>query len=401
MVISFEDIKKAQKRIESVVYKTSTHQSRSCSDLVGRNVFLKLENQQLTGSFKIRGALNKISNLTGEEKKQGIIASSAGNHAQGVALAATQLGVKSTIVMPRSAPIVKIEATKSYGAEVILHGDFYDEAFEHALQLQKQHNYTFVHPFNDPYVIAGQGTIGLELLESNPEIDTVIVPVGGGGLISGIATAVKAINPKIKVFGVQVQAANSMMQSFKKKQIVQQESRVVTIADGVAVKKASPEMLNNYLLKLVDDIVDVTEDEIAESIVFLMERAKTVVEGSGALSLAALRELEPYLGKNVALILSGGNIDLNIVEKVLHRGLIKSGRLIELHIAVEDRPGVMKELSTIFASHNCNILDVQHDRNQVGIEFGAASIDFTIETSGKEASESVRQTLLDKGYRLV
>lgn len=401
MVVTLSDVQKARKAIESVVFNTALYRSRSCSELVNKNVFLKFENQQLTGSFKIRGALNKISQLSNEEKKRGIIASSAGNHAQGVALAAKYSGVKSIIVMPKRAPIVKIEATKSYGAEVILFGDIYDEAFEHAQQLQKQNNFTFVHPYDDPAVIAGQGTIGLELYDLHPEIDTVIVPIGGGGLISGIATAIKALNPKAKIFGVQAKNANSMARSFQSKALVEPLPKVVTIADGVAVKKASKEILNNYLLPLVDDVVEVSEEEIAESIVFLMERAKTVVEGAGALSLAALKKLEPNLGQNVALILSGGNIDLNIVEKVIHRGLVKTGRLIELKVAVEDKPGVLRDLTDILALYNCNILDVKHDRNQIGIELGGTTIDFLIETSGKQASESVRKALLEKGYRLL
>lgn len=399
MTITLQDIQKAQQVVSKVAYNTSLHFSRSCSDLVKKRVHLKLENQQMTGSFKIRGATNKIASLTDAEKKMGIIASSAGNHAQGVALAASKLGVKSTVVMPRGAPLVKIEATKNYGAEVILHGDIYDEAYEHAKKLQAERGLIFVHPYNDPYVIAGQGTIGLELIEALPELDSIVVPIGGGGLISGIAVAIKSIKPSVKVFGVQARAANSMMLSFQKKQICELTTRPRTIADGVAVKKAQPEMLD-YILKYVDDIVDVSEDEIAESIVFLMERAKTVVEGAGALSLAGARLLEKQLGENSVLMLCGGNIDLNIIEGVIHRGRVKSGRLIELKVSVSDKPGVLNELTGILAQHNCNILDVRHDRHQLGIELGQASIDFLVETSGRKNSEDVRKALIDKGYRL-
>lgn len=400
-ITSLEDIYKARQIIEPVAFRTLTHPSRSCSDIVGKKVYVKYENQQLTGSFKVRGALNKIASLSEKEREHGIIASSAGNHAQGVAFAASRLGVKATIVMPRSAPIVKIEGTRSYGAEIILHGDIYDEAYDYAKQLQQEHNYTFVHPYDDPYIIAGQGTIGLEILEDVPDVDTIICPIGGGGLISGIATAIKAVNPNAKILGVQTRAANSMMRSFREGKIVEQTGRVVTIADGVAVKKPKASILENYIKPLVTDIIDVSEDEIAEAMVFLMERTKSVVEGSGALSLAALRQFSSQLGEKVVLILSGGNIDLNALERVVHWGLIKSGRLVELRVAVEDRPGVLRELTAIFAENNCNILEVRHDRNQVGIELGGASIDFVIETSGLPHSKKVRDELIQKGYKLL
>jgi threonine dehydratase len=401
MSINIEDIRKARAVIQSVVYRTQIHESRSCSQLVDRRVFLKLENQQLTGSFKIRGALNKISSLSVQEKSRGIIACSAGNHAQGVALAASSTGVQSTIVMPKNAPIVKIQATKNYGAKVILHGDVVDEAFEHAKELEKKEGYVFVHPYNDPLVIAGQGTIGLEVIEDLPDVDTIICPIGGGGLISGIATAVKALKPSVKIFGVQSRAVNSMMRSFHEGKIVDQVGRVSTIADGVAVKKPSKEILENYLKPLVEDIIDVSEDDIAQGIVFLMERAKTVVEGAGALAFAALKPLQNRLGKNVALMLCGGNIDMNMLEKVVHRGLVKSGRLTELRVAVEDKPGVLKSLTAILADLNCNVLEVRHDRNQIGIELGGTSIDFLVETSGEEHSLALRQALQKSGFRLL
>jgi threonine dehydratase len=401
MKVTLEDIRKAQSTIADVAFKTAMNLSRSCSDLVGKKVYLKFENQQLTGSFKVRGALNKIASLTQDEKKKGVIAASAGNHAQGVALAATRLNVKSFVVMPKSAPIVKVEATRSYGAEVILHGDSYDEAYTHAQELQSKHGYVFVHPFADPLIIAGQGTIGLEIVSDLPEVDTVICPIGGGGLISGIATAVKAHNPNIKIFGVQSRAANSMIRSFREGVLVEQKERVITIADGVAVKKPNAEILNDFLKPMLSDVTDITEDEIAESLVFLMERAKTIVEGSGALSLAALKKLKHEIGQHVVLILSGGNIDLNTLEKVVHRGLIKSGRLAELRVAVEDRPGVLRQLTTVFAENGCNILEVRHDRNQMGIELGGTSIDIVVETTGAEHAEKVRQILLNKGFRLV
>ena len=368
--------------------------------MVGRDVYLKLENQQLTGSFKVRGALNMVSTLSDEERARGIIASSAGNHAKGVALAASRLKTRATIVMPRYASIVKVEATRSYGVNVILHGEAYDEAYELAQQLQAKEGFHFVHPFRDPPVIAGQGTIGLEIFEDLPDVDTVVVPVGGGGLISGIAVALKTLNPKIRIIGVQARAANSMVRSFRAKDIVTDIGRVATIADGVAVKKPSEEMLRRYLTTYVDDMVDVTEDEIAEAIVFLMERGKLVVEGAGALALAALRTLKEQLGQKVVLILSGGNVDLNILKKVIHRGLLQWGRLVEFQVEVEDRPGVLNEITAILAQQGCNVMEVHHDRNRLGLEFGGTRIDFVVETAGPDATKRVWDELVSRGYRL-
>lgn len=401
MAIQLEDIRRAQHLLKDKVYRTQVHESRSCSEIAGTRVFLKLENQQLTGSFKIRGALNKISNLTEAERRSGVVASSAGNHAQGVALAAARSGVKATIVMPNNAPIVKIEATKGYGADVVLFGDVVDDSHLHARELEKSRGLTFVHPYDDPLVIAGQGTIGLEVIEDLADVDTIVCPIGGGGLISGVATAVKALKPSVKIFGVQSKAVNSMKRSFQEGKIIDQSGPVATIADGVAVKKPSKMILEEYLKKHVEDIVDVSEDEIAQSIVFLMERAKTVVEGAGALALAALPSLRSRLGRNVCLLLCGGNIDMNTLEKVVHRGLVRSGRLTELRVAVVDRPGVLGALTGILADLKCNILEVRHDRNQIGIELGGTSIDFVVETAGPAHSEKVRKALEDQGFKLL
>ena len=301
MSITINDIEAARQNIASKVQETQLHFSRSCSDWLGAQVYLKCENEQMTGSFKIRGAYNKISSLTDEEKKRGIVASSAGNHAQGVALSATQLGTKARIVMPVNSPLIKISATQSYGAEVILHGEFYDEAYELARHLEKDKGYVFVHPFEDPLIVAGQGTIGLEILEKVPDVDSVIVPIGGGGLISGIATAIKAKRPECKIYGVISENTPGMYHLIKGEKGVSFNNRP-TIADGTAVKVPSEKMHKDYLSRLVDDVVRVKDDEIAEAMVFLLERAKTVVEGAGAMAVAAAAKGAFDLGKKSVMV---------------------------------------------------------------------------------------------------
>ncbi len=396
-VVTLKDIENASETLKSLIKKTELDYSISCSKLIGTEVFLKFENTQLTGSFKIRGASNKIFHLTSEEKKRGVVASSAGNHAQGVALAASRLNVNSKIVMPVKAPLVKVTATKNYGAEVVLHGNYYDEAFEKAKEIEKDEGRVFVHPYDDFYVIAGQGTIGLEIVRDLPDVDTVVVPIGGGGLISGIATAVKALRPNCKIIGVQAEGAQSMTQSFKNKKITKISETVSTIADGIAVKGVSPYVFDNYIMKLVDDIVTVTEDEIAESIVFLMERAKSVVEGSGAVALAAAKKYKEKMGKKVCLLLCGGNIDMNIIAKVIERGLMKNGRLTHIKVAVNDVPGVLSKLTSVFADHRCNIIEVIHDRSTAELHLGETSIEFILETSGWAQIDEIKKALSQYG----
>jgi threonine dehydratase len=393
-IVQLSDIEKAHEVIQGLIKKTELDYSISSSKLIGTKVYLKFENTQLTGSFKIRGATNKIFSLSADEKKRGVVASSAGNHAQGVALAAARQSVNAKIVMPIKAPLVKVTATKNYGAEVVLHGNFYDEAFEKAKEIEKAEGRVFVHPYEDPFIIAGQGTIGLEILRDLPDVDTILVPIGGGGLISGIATVVKAINPNCKVIGVQAEGAKSIAKSFAEKQISKIPESVSTIADGIAVKTISPYVFNNYILKLVDDVVTVSEDEIAESIVFLMERAKTVVEGSGAVTLAAAKKLgAKNLGKKCCVVLSGGNIDMNIIAKVIERGLKKNGRLTHIKVAVGDIPGVLSQLTKVLADHKANIIQVIHDRTTDGLLLGETSIEFIIETSGWDQTEDIKKAL--------
>lgn len=400
MKVTFADIQKARELIKDIICPTDMSHSISASKLLGSEVYFKFENTQRTGSFKFRGAYNKISNLTAEEKARGVVASSAGNHAQGVALSATLAGVKATIVMPENASISKASATRAYGAEVILKGEIYDEAYEHALKLEKEHGYTFVHPYQDPFVIAGQGTIGLEILEKVPDLDTVIVPIGGGGLISGVALAVKSINPKIRVIGVQSDRAAGMKQMFKHEPL-SVNKKAATIADGIAIKNPSPVMYENFISKYVDEVVTVSDDEIAEAIVFLMERAKTVAEGSGAASMAAAMSRSLQLGKKCCVIISGGNIDLNLVAKIIDRGQIVRGRLCELSVMVDDLPGNLSRLTQAIASQKANILEVRHDRVSKGLSIRETVIDFVLETSSSEHIESIKRALEATGAKIV
>lgn len=407
MQVTFQDIEAAHKLLSSVVKKTEMDFSRSASDMLKAEVFLKFENQQLTGSFKIRGAYNKINSLSVEEKAKGVIACSAGNHAQGVALSSRFAGVKSIIVMPTTAPLNKVNATRSYGAEVILHGDIFDDAKEHALKLSKEKGYTFVHPYEDEKVIAGQGTIGLEIHQTVSDLDTVVVPIGGGGLISGIAIALKHLNPKIKVIGVQSDLSPGMAELYKNKgelsKTPQTPSRqkIATIADGIAIKQPSQVMYDSFIKKYVDEIVTVSDDEIAEAIVFLMERAKTITEGAGAAAMAAVMNRSLQLGKKTCVVLCGGNIDLNIVAKVIERGQIKRGRLMALSVVVSDLPGSLNRLTTAIAQEKANVLEVHHDRVSHGLYMRETRIDFVLETTGPEHLKRVQTALEAAGGRLL
>ncbi len=400
MSISLKDITEARAKLKGVVLETPLSHSQSASDLLGSEVFLKMENQQRTGSFKIRGSLNKMLSLTEEERARGVIASSAGNHAQGVAFSAKVLKTKSYVVMPETAPLVKVLATRGYGAEVIQKGRIYDEAFRHAQELEKQKGLTFIHPYNDPMIIAGQGTIGLELMESEPDLDSIIVPIGGGGLISGVATAAKAINPNVKVYGVVSEASPGMMQLFKGESL-SVPAGALTIADGISVKKPSEEILKNYIKKYVDDVVAVSDNEIAEAIVFFLERAKTVVEGSGAVVLAGALKAGWDLGKKTALLLSGGNIDLNLISKVIERGLTQKGRLVRLETIVADRPGTLNHITEVIAEHEANIIEVAHDRARTGLEVSETAITFLLETKSDQHRRELVEAIQKSGVKRV
>ncbi len=399
MKVTLEDIKRARETISGVARKTPLEISGAASNLLGTQVYLKCENLQLTGSFKIRGALNKISSLTAAEKKAGVIASSAGNHAQGVALSSTKLGVKSQIVMPNNSSLVKQTATRQYGAEVILHGEMYDEAYAHAREIEKKSGAIFIHPFEDAHVIAGQGTVGLEIFEDLPDLDSVVVPIGGGGLIAGIAVALKTLKPNIKIYGAVSENAPGMWSLYQGEKITKEPS-YLTIADGIAVKKPSAVMNDNFISKYVDDVVTVAEDEIAEAIVFLLERSKLVVEGSGAVSYAAAAKKKWDLGKKSVFILSGGNIDMNLVGEILDRGLSQTGRVARISVTVTDRPGTLSRLTKIIGDHGANILDVVHDRMHPSLQIRETLISFVLETRDTDHANLIRKELAKSGVRV-
>jgi threonine dehydratase len=399
-VIKFEDIEKAKALISDQLIKTPVTYSSTLSEEVGCEVFLKLENLQLTGAYKVRGALNRLMQLSDEDKKRGVIASSAGNHAQGVALAAKKLGIKATIVMPETTPLAKIQGTKKFGARVVLHGNFYDEAYEEALRLQKENNLVFIHPFNDPDIIAGQGTIGLEVFKSKPELDVLVVPIGGGGLISGIAVAMKKLNPNIKIVGVEAQQMAAMKASVEAGKIVTIDKKK-TIADGIAVttvKENTFEIVSKY----VDEIVTVSELEMANAILMLLEVEKVLTEGAGAAGFAALKyhKIKGINGKRVGVIVSGGNIDVNFLSKVIDRGLSQDGRLCSLKIIVPDKPGIISRIADVCGDHGANIVDIYHNRTFSNTNLGETAVHFSLETKGHEHVAEIISAIQELGLEV-
>jgi len=368
------------------------------SRLTGQEVFLKLENLQMTGSFKERGALNRLSLLTAEEAKRGVVAASAGNHAQGVAYHATRLGVRSIIVMPLATPLVKVTATREFGAEVVLHGANYDEACEEATRLCVAQGMTFIHPFDDATVMAGQGTIGLELLEQVPQLEAVVVPIGGGGLIGGIACAIKESRPDIRIVGVQTSRLPSMLAARAEGHPVTVEPST-TIADGIAVRRAG-DVTYPVVERYVDEIVTVDEDEIASAILVLLEREKTLAEGAGATALAALLQKKTTLpGVHTAVLVCGGNIDVTLLSRIIERGLVQDGRLILLRIHLLDKPGALAELTRLIASYRANIVNTLYNRAYYGVNLGDTVIDITMETRGREQVEELLAALTSAGYK--
>ncbi len=397
-MLTLEKIYKASEVLKEVAGKTDILPASKI--FCDNHIFLKTENIQSTGSFKVRGAYFKISELTEEEKKRGVIACSAGNHAQGVALAATKHGVKSLICLPEGAPISKIQATKGYGADVCLVKGVYDDAYQKALELKEQYGYTFVHPFDDEDVIAGQGTVALEILEDMPKVDAIVVPIGGGGLISGIAYTIKNLKSKIKVYGVQAEGAPSMYRSVKEGAPLTLDE-VNTIADGIAVKH--PGTLTYELTKkYVDDIFTVSEDEIATAIVTLMERKKMVAEGAGAVSVAAaMFNKLPLKDKNVVCIVSGGNIDVNKLSRVITRGLINSGRRCSLTLRLMDKPGQFSEVARVLAEHGANVISAFHERASTDADINFCYIKLDLETRDFEHIETIKHALEAEGFRIV
>ena len=364
------------------------------------HIYLKPENLQITGSFKVRGACFKISQLTEEEKAKGVVACSAGNHAQGVALAATTHGIKSLICLPDNAPISKIEATKWYGADVCLVEGVYDDAYQKALKLRDEKGYTFVHPFDDEDVIAGQGTIGLELLEQLPDLDAVIVPIGGGGLISGVAFAIKHLNPNIKIYGVQASGAPSMLNSIEHDKI-ERMGFVRTIADGIAVKEPG-EHTFEYCRQYVDEIVTVNDDEISTAILALIEQHKLIAEGAGAVAVAAaMFNKVPIKGKKAICLVSGGNIDVTILSRVIGRGLQKSGRSYTMTIELVDKPGQLQHVSEIIASTGANVVSVHHERVSHTADINGCYLRLEMETRNQDHIDQIQYTLTAAGYKII
>ena len=369
------------------------------STRLGKNLFIKSENLQKTGSFKIRGAYNKIRMLSPEEAKRGVIACSAGNHAQGVALSATRLGIRSVICMPEGAPILKVEATRGYGAEIVLVPGIYDDAAREAKRLADEEGFTFAHPFNDPYVIAGQGTIGLEILEQVPDVEQIVVPIGGGGLISGVAAAVKSMRPNVKVIGVQAATVPSMFVSMRSGEIITVRDGA-TIADGIHV--LTPGDLTFRMVKdYVDDIVTVSEDEIAAAIVALLEGPKTVAEGAGATSVAAYLFNRVDTSLNTVALVSGGNVDITTLSRIITKGMQKTGRIVRLTTKLIDKAGNLAQLVACVAECGANILDIEHEREDAKTEVNSCVVTMTLETRDEAHIRKIRESLVSHGYRLI
>jgi threonine dehydratase len=397
-MIPLESINQAHDAIKEVVLKTPFAYAPLLSERVGADVYLKKENLQLTGAFKLRGAYNKIASLSDKEREVGVIAASAGNHAQGVAYSAKMFGTPSIIVMPEATPLLKVQNTKALGAEVILYGENYDEAYAFAVQKAKEEGLIFIHPFADEKVIAGQGTIALEIVEACQEVEYIVVSIGGGGLIAGIASAIKQINPKIKVIGVVAAGAPAMYHSFKAQKAIDSVS-VRTIADGIAVRDVNSDNLA-LLLETVDDVVMVDDEEIASAILFLLERQKLVVEGGGAAGVAAImhKKFDFSKGAKIATVLSGGNIDVQMLSLIIEKGLIKAKRKMKFIITLTDKPGSLMRLTDLLREVNANIIQIDYDRTSTSLSYGDANVTLALETKGEEHQELIRKRLTKEGY---
>ena len=391
------DFMEARERLATIAVKTKLIHSAVYSQETGNDVYIKPENLQRTGSFKLRGAYNKISKLTDAEKACGVIAASAGNHAQGVALAAQRLGIKAVIVMPRHTPLIKVEATRQYGAEVVLAGEVYDEAYEKACELQREHGYVFVHPFDDEDVIEGQGTIALEILEELPNADIILVPIGGGGLISGVAAAAKLKNPQIKIIGVEPEGAASAKAAVAEGKPVNLPS-VSTIADGAAVKLIGTRDLE-YIQTYVDEIVTVSDYELMEAFLLLAEKHKIIGENAGLLSVAGLKKLR-VRGKTVVSILSGGNIDVLTIASMITKGLVVRGRIFTFAVNLSDKPGQLVAVSEILAEQNANVIKLEHNQFKNLDRFHEVELVVTVETNGEEHIKKITAAMADRGYTI-
>ena len=393
-----QDFITAKEKLSKVLLKTSLIQSPIFSKEAGNEVYIKPENLQKTGSFKIRGAYNKITNLSDEEKKKGVIASSAGNHAQGVAYGAKESGIKAVIVMPKSTPLIKVESTKQYGAEVILHGDVYDDAFKKAKELEEKKGYVFVHPFDDKDVIYGQGTITLEILEELPETDIILVPIGGGGLISGIACAAKILKPEIKIIGVEPDGAASAYEAIKEDKVIELKE-ANTIADGTAVKKIGNTTFE-YIKKYVDEIITVSDYELMEAFLLLVEKHKIIAENSGILSLAALKKLKEK-NKKVVSVVSGGNIDVLMISSMINKGLIRRDRIFNFTVNIPDKPGELAKVVDLIAEQGANVVKLEHNQFKNLSRFKDIELQIIVETNGSEHIQKLIQAFEEKGYEIV
>lgn len=397
MKLELKEIERASERLKDTIHRTPIEVSTTFSQMSGGEVYLKFENQQKTGSFKIRGASNKIAAMQENGELSSVVASSAGNHAQGVAYAAKVHGIKATIVMPKSTPIAKVSATEGYGANVVLYGDCYDDAYQKALEIQKKEGSVFLHPFDDLDVIAGQGTIGLEILQDIPMVDMVLLPAGGGGLLAGTAFCIKKINPRVKIIGVQAEGADAICRSFRDKTLVSTDT-VRTIADGIAVKMPgtlTQELINEY----VDDMITVSDAEISAAILFLLERTKQVVEPAGAVSLAAvLNGKVKCKHKKTVCVLSGGNIDVSFIHRIIERGLVSRDRKLKFRITMLDLPGSLEHFAKILSEENANIVMVQHDRLDADLDPNEAILHIACEVGGAEHGRRVIQALEQAGY---
>ena len=399
-MITLKDVEEARARISGIVQPTPCLRSWAFSEELGAHAWFKYETLQLTGSFKVRGAYNKIAGLPADEVRRGVITASAGNHAQGVAFSATQAGVPSIIVMPVTTPLIKIENTRRLGGEVVLAGEIFDEAYQEARRLERERGLVFVHPFDDEQVMAGQGTIGLEILEQTPEVEVVVVPIGGGGLISGIATAIKAKRPSVRIYGVQTAAAPAMAESFQAGEIrVCPAER--SVADGIAVKTPG-ERTFEHIRRFVDAVVTVTEDEIRAAMVRLVETGKTVTEGAAAVTLAAMaaHRIPDVAGRHVVMLLSGANVDVALLARIIDRYLVESRRLVRVRTHVPDRPGALAELLQVIGQHGGNVVRIQHDRVFMHAGFWEAQVDVTLETRNAGHIDELRQALHERQYEV-
>jgi threonine dehydratase len=396
-MITLADVQAALERIRPSIYLSPCTLSVTFSQLTGNSIYLKLDNLQRTGAFKERGALNKLLTMSAQERDRGVIAASAGNHAQGLAYHAGRRGIKAQICMPLTTPLIKVSATKSYGAEVVLVGANYDETCEEAIRRSQQQHLTFVHPFDDDAVIAGQGSLGLEILQQHPEIEAVVVPIGGGGLIGGIACAIKETNPKVQIIGVQTTRLPSMKAAVAEGKPVTL-APAATIADGIAVRRAGDRTLP-LVQKYVDEIVTVDEEEIANAVLLLLEREKTMAEGAGAAAIAALinRRIE-MVGKKIVVLIGGGNMDVTLLSRIIERGLVKDGRLVRLRVHLPDYPGALHRLTGILADHRANIVETSYDRAYYGVNLGETAIDITMETRGPDQIAELLAALEAAGY---